>query len=245
MKTALNVYFGEIKSCPLLGEEEERALAVRYAESRDPRLAKRLVEANLRLVAQKAGSFHVRSAALVADLIQEGNLGLMEAVRRFDPVRNVRLASYADEWIHGFMFRYLVNNHRAVRGGSRLERKLLQGMRRPSAEVAQELGIAESDVDCARVALFAGDESLDCATEMSQAVAADRHRDVLFRRHLRRFRHSLGGAERDVFERRVFAWTPVSLVDLADAHHISRSRVWQIEKRLVRRLRASLCVGAA
>merc|ERR1711977_701084 len=95
---------------PLLSKEEERAYAVRYSETGDREAAERLVTSNLRLVIKIAFQYH-RNWANVLDLIQEGNMGLVEALSRFDPAREIRFSSYAQYWIRAMILRFLLDNY--------------------------------------------------------------------------------------------------------------------------------------
>ena len=90
----LSYYLAEVRRYPLLEPEEEKELAVRFQETGDPEAAHRLVTANLRLVVKLAFQYH-RQWANVLDLIQEGNVGLVEALSRYDPYRGIRFSSYA------------------------------------------------------------------------------------------------------------------------------------------------------
>ena len=106
---ALQRYLVEIRRYPLLTREEEHELGVQYREQGDVDAAYRLVTANLRLVVMISREYQRASRSLL-DLIQEGNIGLMEAVKRFDPYRGIRFPSYAVWWIRAYIIRYLMNN---------------------------------------------------------------------------------------------------------------------------------------
>ncbi len=110
-------YLAQIRQYPLLSREEERALAVEFSRTQDSRLADRLVTANLRLVVKLAREY-CRSPRDLPDLIQEGNMGLVRAVRRFEPERGVRLSSYAAWWIRAYILRFLLMNSRLVKLGT-------------------------------------------------------------------------------------------------------------------------------
>ena len=112
----LQRYLAEIRRYPLLTPEEEHQLAVRYKEHGDVEAAYRLVTANLRLVVMFARKYE-RAVHNLLDLIQEGSIGLMEAVRNFDPYRGVRFPSYAVWWVRAYIIRYLMNNWRMVKLG--------------------------------------------------------------------------------------------------------------------------------
>src|SRR5215470_12217296 len=104
----LDRYLRQVRRHTLLSREEERALTERYTRSRDPAIGRRLVEANLRIVVKLAFGYR-RLHEDVQDLIQEGNLGLLQAVERYDPRRGVKLATFAAWWIRAYMLRFMIN----------------------------------------------------------------------------------------------------------------------------------------
>jgi len=155
----LNYYLSEVRRYPLLTPEEERFHALRFAESGDRESAQRLVTSNLRLVIKIAFQYH-RQWANVLDLIQEGNVGLVEALSRYDPSREIRFSSYAQYWIRAMILRFLLDNFRLVRlGSTRAGRKLFfqlqkerdrlmqEGVQPSSRLIAERLGVTEHDVD--------------------------------------------------------------------------------------------------
>src|SRR5690606_22454200 len=113
----LQAYMREVQAHPLLTPEEERSLAIRYTETQDVNAAARLVTANLRLVVKLAYEYR-RAYRNMMDLIQEGNMGLMQAVKKYDPYRGVKLASYAAWWIRGYMLRYILAKWRRGKVGT-------------------------------------------------------------------------------------------------------------------------------
>src|SRR5690606_31313741 len=103
----MQAYMAEVTRHPLLTREEEHELAVRLRDTGDVKAAYRLVASNLRLVVKLAHEYHRNPLALL-DLIQEGNIGLMQAVKKFDPDRGVKLSSYAAWWIRAYILRYIM-----------------------------------------------------------------------------------------------------------------------------------------
>jgi len=155
---ALTRYMAELRRHPPISREEEHDLAVRWVEEGDVEAARRLVLANLRLVVKIAMEYR-RAWTNVLDLIQEGNVGLMQAVQRYDPYQGVKLSSYAVYWIRAYVLKYLIDNIRLVRMGStRAERKLFfrlnkekraleaQGFQAEPALLAERLDVSEQDV---------------------------------------------------------------------------------------------------
>jgi RNA polymerase sigma-32 factor len=120
----LRAYMAEVSRHPVLSREEEHALAVHYAETGDVDAAYKLVASNLRLVVKIAHEYR-RTAFQLLDLVQEGNLGLMQAVKKYDPWKGVKLSSYAAWWIRAYIIRFLMENWRMVKlGTTQAQRKL-------------------------------------------------------------------------------------------------------------------------
>lgn len=157
-KDLLSYYLAQVRRYPLMTREEEKEVAIRFVETGDAEAAERLVTANLRLVIKIAFQYH-RQWANVLDLIQEGNVGLVEALSRYDPYREIRFSSYAQYWIRAMILRFLLDNFRLVRlGSTRAGRKLffqlqkerdrlLEEGKSASAEaLAERLGVKPQDV---------------------------------------------------------------------------------------------------
>ncbi len=155
----LSFYLAEVRKYPLLSAEDEKEYAVRFQETGDREAAERLVTANLRLVIKIAFQYH-RKWANVLDLIQEGNVGLVEALSRYDPSREIRFSSYAQYWIRAMILRFLLDNFRIVRlGSTRAGRKLFfqlqkerdrlieEGVQPSQKALAERLGVSEKEVD--------------------------------------------------------------------------------------------------
>ena len=157
-KDLLSYYLAEVRRYPLLDPDEEKELAVRWTEEGDRRAAERLVTANLRLVVKLAFQYH-RQWSSVLDLIQEGNVGLVEALRRYDPYRGIRFSSYAQYWIRAMILRYLMDNFRVVRLGStrhgrklffqlkkEKERLIKEGLQPSTKLLAERLDVPETEI---------------------------------------------------------------------------------------------------
>ena len=155
---SLSRYLAEIRSYPILSREEEHEVALRYFHDADSEAAVQLVTANLRLVVIVAREYQ-RAFHNLLDLIQEGNVGLLEAVKQFDPYRGVRFPSYAVWWIRAYVIRYVMNNFRLVKvGTTQAQRRLFFNLKKekarlealgftPSAkEIAEILGVKEKEV---------------------------------------------------------------------------------------------------
>ncbi len=154
----LAAYMAEVTRHPLLDREEEVSLARRFRDTGDVKAAYRLVASNLRLVVKLAHEYHRNPLALL-DLVQEGNIGLMQAVKKFDPERGVKLSSYAAWWIRAYILRYIMDNWKMVKiGTTEAQRKLFfklrqeqerltaQGIEATPKLLAERLNVTEQDV---------------------------------------------------------------------------------------------------
>jgi RNA polymerase sigma-32 factor len=134
----LSAYMAEVTKHPLLTREEEQALARKLRDTGDVRAAAKLVASNLRLVVKLAHEYHRNPLALL-DLIQEGNIGLMQAVKKFDPERGVKLSSYAAWWIRAYILRFIMDNWKLVKlGTTEAQRKLFFKLRQEQQRLTQE-----------------------------------------------------------------------------------------------------------
>ena len=135
--STIGAYLHELRRYPLLTREEEHELAVRFCKQREPALAARLITANLRLVVKIAYEYR-RAHRNILDLIQEGNIGLMQAVQKYDPYRGVKLSSYAAWWIRAYILKFILNNWRLVKiGTTQAQRKLFFNLRKEREKLEQ------------------------------------------------------------------------------------------------------------
>ena len=169
----LSLYMSETRRYPLLTPDEEHALAVRLVEHADGTAARKLIEANLRLVVKIAYEYR-RAHRNLLDLVQEGNIGLIQAVGKFDPYRGVKLSSYAAFWIRAYILKFILNNWRLVKiGTTQAQRKLFFNLRKerekleqlgfePSTKLlAEKLDVSEKEVIDMERRLAAPEASLD------------------------------------------------------------------------------------
>ncbi len=182
--SALTRYMAELRHHAPISREEEHALAVRWVEEGDIDSARQLVLANLRIVVKIAMNYR-RAWANTLDLIQEGNVGLMEAVQRYDPYRGVKLTSYAVYWIRAYILKYILDNMRSVRmGTTRAQRKLFfrlnkekRQLEREGYEVeprllAERLDVSEDDVREMEARLSRPDMSMDAPARRDEKDGA-------------------------------------------------------------------------
>jgi len=261
-------YLTEIRRYPLLSAEEEHALALRWKEHGDRAAAAQLITSNLRLVVMIARQYQQAFRNLL-DLIQEGNIGLLEAVKNFDPYRGVRFPSYAIWWIRAYVIRYVMNNWRLVKlGTTQAQRKLFFNLQREKARlerdgfradpqlIAERLGVKKSEVIEMEQRLSGRDVSVDAPlgdegdgsmldilpdrSEEPEARFGDAQYRQLVGQKIREFGERLQDKEKVIFDRRMIAPEPLTLQELGEKYDISRERVRQIEERIRKRLRAYL-----
>lgn len=265
----LRQFLAEVQRYPLLTEEEERTLAAQYRATGDVEAARRLVTSHLRLVVKIAMEYRSSFINLL-DLIQEGNVGLMIAVKKFDPTKGARLSSYASWWIRSYILKYLLENFRLIKIGTtkaqrRLFYRLVQEKQKiealgfkPSASlIAGRLGVTAQDVEEMTQRVGASELSLDAplSHEPKSATLADfiADNDVpideqlaqhelrdVFREHLERFVAGLKPRDLKIFQERLMAEVPRTLQDIADEYGISKERARQLEARIMERLRGYL-----
>jgi len=227
---SLQRYLAEIRRIPVLSREEEHELAVRWHEKGDRQAAWKLVTSNLRLVVMIAREYQ-RAFHNLLDLVQEGNIGLLEAIKNFDPYRGIRFPSYAVWWIRAYVIRYVMNNWRLVKiGTTQAQRRLFfnlqkererlerEGFRPEPKLIAQRLDVKEREVVEMEQRLGAREVSVDAPFEEgeggtlldflpSPAQTADAVADVelrdLVRRGAEEFKTTLKGKDLTVYERRL------------------------------------------
>jgi RNA polymerase sigma-32 factor len=184
---ALQAYINQARLYPILTPEEEHELAVRYLETGDLEAARKLVTSNLRLVVKIAHEYRKAYRNLL-DLVQEGNIGLMHAVKKFDPYRGVRLSSYAAWWIRAYILKFILANWRLVKiGTTQAQRKLFfnlrkeierleaMGIEQPGPRLlAERLEVPEEEVQSMQERLAGSDVSLDAPVRADEAGSASR-----------------------------------------------------------------------
>jgi RNA polymerase sigma-32 factor len=182
----LQAYMQQVQRYPLLSSEEEHRLAVQYHDEGDLAAARKLITANLRLVVKIAYDYR-RAYRNLLDLIQEGNIGLMQAVKKYDPYRGVKLSSYAAWWIRAYILRFVLNNWRLVKvGTTQAQRKLFFNLQKEKArlaamgieatpeQIAERLGVSTSDVTSMDRRLSGGELSLDAPVGNSEGRPVSR-----------------------------------------------------------------------
>jgi RNA polymerase sigma-32 factor len=266
---SLRRYLHEIALHPILSEEEERETAIRYREFGDKEAAWKLVVSNLRLVVKIALEHHRYWTTNLLDLIQEGNVGLMQAVKRFDPYRGVRFTTYSSFWIRAHILKFIMDNWSLVRiGTTQAQRKLFFDLKKEKERiermgfdpvpklVAENLQVKEDEVVSMEQRMRGADISLDTlvgddaratfgdllpsGTPAADERLGDKELKALFIKKLGEFRLSLDGRNQEIFEKRMLAERPMTLREIGKKYNISAERVRQIEEEIVGKAREFL-----
>jgi RNA polymerase sigma-32 factor len=262
----LQRYLSEISKYRLLTREEERAYGLRVKEQGDKEAAYALVTANLRLVVKIALEFQRVWMQNLLDLIQEGNIGLMQAVKKFDPYKNVKFSYYASFWIKAYILKFIMDNWRLVKiGTTQGQRKLFfklkkekqrlidQGFDPKPKLLSERLGVSEREIVDMDQRLDSWDVSLDAPlkndseTERIEFLSTDsesveeqvskKEIELLLHNKITEFRKKMTPREIEIFELRIFSDNPVTLQEIGDRYGISRERVRQVEKNIIRKMR--------
>jgi len=261
---SLQRYMAEVRKYPLLSAEEQRQLAIRYQQGGDVEAARQLATSMLRLVIKIAMEYR-RMYMNLLDLVQEGNIGLMHAIKKFDPYIGTKFSSYAAWWVRAYMLKYILDNWSVVKfSTSNEKRKLFFNLKREKEKLeanadapkllAAKFGVSEQDITDAEAVISGQDVSLDATVGKDAEVTrvellaapqpgvdeqlADAEYQGLVRRKFAEFADSLNEKERIIFNERLIAESPRTLQEIGDQYGISRERVRQLESRIKKNLKA-------
>jgi RNA polymerase sigma-32 factor len=263
---AFDRYLKEIGQYELLSREEMEDLALRIREKNDQNAACRLISANLRLVVKVAMDFQKFWMQNFMDLVQEGNIGLMKAVKKFDPYKGVKFSYYATYWIRAYILKFLMNNWRLVKlGTTQAQRKLFfclnkekkvleaQGYEAEPAALAERLKVKTSDI--IEMGSRMNNEEISLESPMGPDSDVEKKdfipssgpgiEDILctkdmkkrIRRLLAELNESHNDKEKMILERRLLSDDPLTLEKISEKFGISRERIRQIESNMLRKMR--------
>jgi len=265
---SLTLYLSEIRKFPLLSEEEEHRFAVRFFEEKDLEAAHALITANLRFVVKVAAEYRHYGMKML-DLVQEGNIGLMMAVRKFNPYKGIRLISYAVWWIRAYIQNHIVSAWSLLKiGTTQAQRKLFFKLRE-ARDAIRRLGDGEDDLHATALSLnvtdqevvemeqrLHGETSLDAEIpggdgftllenladdRMNQEEALSEFQEgQQLRRQVAHAVAGLNEKERFIVEKRISADEPLTLQEIATHFSISRERVRQIEEAALKKMKTAL-----
>jgi len=259
-------YLAEIKKYPLLTREKELEIATKYYTHKDPELAQILVTSNLRFVVKIAAEY-AKFGAKLLDLVQEGNVGLMHAVKDFNPYKGVRLITYAVWWIRGYIREYLLKQFSMVKIGTTQDQKKLfynlikekeairsEGLEETTKLISHRMGVSEKDVRMMEQRLGSKDVSLDqplddenktSFLDLQQTTneeAIDEQLVLLeqlelLKKNIDAIRAQLSERELFLLEHRLLADSPMTLQEVGDKYKITREAVRQTEERLINKIK--------
>ena len=262
-------YIQAVSTIDMLSADEERELALRLREDEDIDAARKLVMSHLRFVVHIAKSYSGYGLPQ-ADLIQEGNIGLMKAVKRFDPSVGVRLVSFAVHWIKAEIHEFVLKNWRIVKvATTKAQRKLFFNLRKAKKRlgwfsheevqtVAKELGVSTKEVLQMEARMSSQDQAFDLSADDDEngsfapvQYLEDKSEDVessvinddwdaAATKRLYSAMKTLDDRSQDIIETRWLADDKTTLQDLADKYQVSAERVRQIEKNAMKKLQAAM-----
>lgn len=265
----LRRYLSEIQAYPLMDPEEEKRVAREYRETSSQEAAAQLLTANLRLVVKISYEYR-HFYQNVLDLIQEGNIGLMQAIKRYDPDRGTKLSSYAQYWIRAYIIYFLLANHRLVKiGTTQAQRKLYFNLRKeqdrliqagfsPETKLlAERLDVEESTVREMVERLGGSEVPLDSpppggdGRSLSEVLGDDKqspeeemgtgeYRQLLHGKFVEFAEALEDERERYLWHHRLVAETPITLLEVGNHFGFSKERARQLEERVKRKFKEFL-----
>ena len=264
----IQLYLKEISHFPILSKEESAKLSKEFYNTRNPRLAQQLAEANLRFVVKIAAEY-TRFGARLIDLIQEGNIGLLHAIKEFNPYKGVCLITYAVWWIRGYIQEYLMRQYSLVRVGTNAkQRKLFYLLRKEREQMAQlpylegtkllpPSGFKEKEVQQMRQRLKERDLSLDQsvgkesanrlidvqpnATKISieEELNFLQEKEVLLK-SIKQLKPLLNKKEKFILKNRLLTDKPLTLNEIGKHFSVTREAIRQVENRLIKKIKTHL-----
>lgn len=265
----LLMYLNEIRRYKVLSREEEQVLAKKYYETKDPAAAEALVKANLRFVVKVAAEYSKFGSKMI-DLIQEGNVGLMHAVREFNPYKGARLITYAVWWIRGYIQEFMMRQYSMVRiGTTQNQRKLFYKLKKekealdamgiePSTQLlSSRLGIPEDEVRDMAQRMSGRDLSLDRPLDDESGTSlgdmqknhsdqpldeqlANAEQLAMLTEKIAEIRPELSDREKIILDERILADDPLTLQEIGEKYGITREAVRQMEQRLMKKIKSKM-----
>ena len=264
----LQNYLTSISRYKLLSRDEEQRLFKRLNEQGDSQAAHELVTSNLRLVVKIALDYRRMWMQNLLDLIQEGNIGLIKAVEKFDPNKKVKFSYYASFWIKAYIIKHLMDNFRLVKiGTTQAQRKLFFRLKKekqklrdegfePKAElISDRLGVSKKEVVEMDQRINGWDVSLDApltddtdtarieflktSSESLEDKISKKEFETILHQRIAEFKKKMNQRELDIFNQRIFAEDPETLAKIGKRYGISRERVRQIQKNIIAKMKES------
>ncbi len=260
-------YLNEVSRYELLTREEEVELGKRIQEEGDQEAAYIMTTSNLRLVVKIALDFQRIWMQNLLDLIQEGNMGLVRAVKKFNPYKNVKFSYYSSFWIKAYILKFIMDNWRMVKiGTTQGQRKLFfrlkkekqrlieQGFDPKPKLLSERLGVSEKEVVDMDQRLANWDLSLDeplkndsnteriefinIETDTSEDKVAKKEIEDILHAKVKEFKKTINDRELYIFDKRIFSDSPQTLQQIGEIYSISRERVRQVENSILKKMKA-------
>jgi RNA polymerase sigma-32 factor len=260
----LKMYLSEISRYPVLSREEERKVAILIHEKSDRKAAQKLAISNLKLVVKIALEYY-NTYLNVLDLIQEGNVGLLHAVKKYNPYMGTKFSTYAAFWIRAYILKYIMDSWSLVKvGTTQGQRRLFfrlnkekqrlesQGIYPTPKLLASTISVKEEEINSMTERLTYTDVSLDAAihdgsddTMMDtirsdddvEEIVSERQKSYLLSKKVTEFKGTLDDRDSFIFNHRVMAEDPMTLEEIGSRFNISRERVRQVELRMIKKLK--------
>lgn len=257
-------YLAEIRRYPVLTREEESKISRLAFDHQDAKAAHKLTVSNLRIVVKIASEYY-NTYLNILDLIQEGNVGLLHAVKKYNPHKGTKFSTYASFWIRAYILKHIMDSWSLVKvGTTQGQRKLfyrLNGEKQrlealgiyPSPKLlASNFGLKEREVEDMEKRLSYNDIALDVpvydgsdetlmdrisSDQDVEEIVSERHKSAVLSKMMKEFKATLDDRDRYIFDNRVVAEEPMSLREIGDSCLISRERVRQVETRIIKKFK--------
>lgn len=257
-------YLAEIRKYPLLTKEEENKISRLIFDNQDVTAAQKLAVSNLRIVVKIASEYH-NIYLNILDLIQEGNVGLLHAVKKYNPYKGTKFSTYASFWIRAYILKHIMDSWSLVKiGTTQSQRKLFFGLNREKQRLralgiyptpkllSKKFGLKEKEVEDMEQRLSYNDVTLDIpvydgsddtlmdrisSDEDVEEIVSERHKSAVLLKMMNEFKTTLDDRDRYIFDHRVVAEEPLSLREIGDNYQISRERARQVEARIKKRFK--------
>jgi RNA polymerase sigma-32 factor len=260
----LRKYLSEVSKYPVLSREEEFEIAKRIYEKKDKEAAQKLVISNLKLVIKISLEYY-NTYLNILDLIQEGNVGLLHAVKKYSPYKGTKFSTYASFWIRAYILKHIMDSWSLVKiGTTQSQRKLFYRLNKEKQKLealgiypapkllASTLDVKEEEVEEMQKRLSYGDVSLESpihdegddtimdmmkSDENVEEIVANREKDEILATRVGEFKKTLNEKELYIFEQRIMSEEPLTLREVGAYFSISRERARQIESRVVKKFK--------
>ena len=261
----LKKYLAEISKHPVLSREEEYELAEKIHKNKDIEAAQKMVISNLKLVVKIALEYY-NTYLNILDLIQEGNVGLLHAVKKYNPYRGTKFSTYASFWIRAYILKYIMDSWSLVKiGTTQGQRKLFYRLNKEKQKLealgvfpapqllASTLDVTEEEVESMQKRLAYTDISLETPVHEEgddtlmdmiktgdnvEEIVTDREMDSMLSERVAEFKKDLNEKELFIFEHRIMTDESMTLQEIGEKFKISRERVRQIENKVLNRFKA-------